>query len=297
MKISANSPTQLANDARQAQLSDDAAAKTAQATTQAQPTALSTTLTLLGTGTSQGIPVIACSCEVCASENPKDKRLRCSALLDNGHSRVLIDCGPDVRQQLLRTGIDSLDAVVITHEHNDHLIGLDDLRPFIFKRKSAFPIYAEPRVQAEIRQRFAYAFAKTPYPGAPKFELIDIEVGEALTIGTLPPIMPLRVMHGKLPIVGFRVSKTGYLTDVKSVPEETRTSLAGLDTLVTSLLHQHDHHSHMNEDEALAFAAEIAAEQTRFIHMSHKAGFHESMNARLPADKKLGYDGLVLEVK
>jgi len=197
---------------------------------------------------------------------------------------------------LLERGIDSLDAVVITHEHNDHLIGLDDLRPFIFKRQSAFPIYAEPRVQAEIRQRFAYAFAKTPYPGAPKFELIDLEVGKSITIGTLPPIMPLRVMHGKLPIVGFRVSQLAYLTDVKTVPSETREALTGLNTLVTSLLHQREHHSHMNEEESLAFANEIAANQTRFIHMSHKAGFHESVDARLPADQRLGYDGLVLKV-
>lgn len=241
--------------------------------------------------------MIGCPCEVCKSTDRKDKRLRCSALLDDGNTRILIDCGPDVRQQLLKTGIDSLDAVVITHEHNDHLIGLDDLRPFIFKRKSAFPIYAEPRVQKEIRERFAYAFAKTPYPGAPRFELIDLEIGKALQFGTLPPLIPLRIMHGNLPIVGFRVSQLAYLTDVKHVPEETRASLTGLDTLVTSLLHQRDHHSHMNEVEALAFANEIAARQTRFIHMSHNAGFHESIDERLPADKRLGYDGLVIEVK
>lgn len=240
--------------------------------------------------------MIACTCEVCKSLNQKDKRLRCSALLDNTETRVLIDCGPDVRQQLLKSEVGSLDAVVITHEHNDHLIGLDDLRPFIFKRKSPFPIYAEPRVQEEIRERFAYAFAKTPYPGAPRFELIDIEVGVPLTIGTLPPILPLRVMHGNLPIVGFRVSQTAYLTDVKEVPSETRTALANLDTLVTSLLHQREHHSHMNEDEAIKFATEIAAKQTRFIHMSHLAGFHESVEQRLPADKKLGFDGLVIDI-
>ncbi|MFK8057428.1 MAG: MBL fold metallo-hydrolase [Saprospiraceae bacterium] len=241
--------------------------------------------------------MIACSCEVCSSTDPKDNRLRCAALLDNGDTRVLIDCGPDVRQQLLKTGIDDLDAVVITHEHNDHLIGLDDLRPFIFKRKKAFPIYAEPRVQEEIRQRFAYAFAKTPYPGAPRFELLDLEVGKALTIGSLPPIMPLRVMHGNLPILGFRVSRTAYLTDVKLVPEESQAMLTNLDTLVTSLLHQHEHHSHMNEVEALAFAGEIAAKQTRFIHMSHLAGFHESIERRLPAGMKLGYDGHVITVE
>jgi len=241
--------------------------------------------------------VIACSCEVCASTDPRDKRLRCSALLDDGATRVLFDCGPDVRQQLLRAQIDSLDAVVITHEHNDHLIGLDDLRPFIFKRKTAFPIYAERRVQQEIRQRFAYAFAKTPYPGAPRFELIDIEPGEGLKLGTLPTVLPLRVMHGNLPIIGFRVSSTAYLTDVKHVPEETQIALSGLDTLVTSLLHQHEHHSHMNEMEAIEFAHKIGATQTRFIHMSHLEGFHESVEKRLPPNMKLGFDGLTIEVK
>ena len=241
--------------------------------------------------------MIACSCEVCGSTDPRDTRFRCSALLDNGNSRVLIDCGPDARQQLLKTGVDDLDAVVITHEHNDHVIGLDDLRPFIFKRKSAFRIYAEPRVKDEIKQRFAYAFAKTPYPGAPKFELIDLKIGESINIGNLPPITPVRVMHGDLPIVGFRVSSIAYLTDVKHVPEETRAALKGIDTLITSLLHHHGHHSHMNEEEAVAFATEINAKQTNFIHMSHLAGFHESIESRLPSNMKLGYDGLVIEVK
>jgi len=216
--------------------------------------------------------VIACTCEVCKSLDQKDKRLRCSALLDNTETRVLIDCGPDVRQQLLKSEVDSLDAV------------------------SPFPIYAEPRVQEEIRERFAYAFAKTPYPGAPRFELIDLEVGTPLQIGTLPPILPLRVMHGKLPIIAFRIGQTAYLTDVKAVPAITRSALTNLDTLVTSLLHQREHHSHMNEDEAIKFATEIAAKQTRFIHMSHLAGFHESVEQRLPVDQKLGFDGLVIEI-
>ncbi len=241
--------------------------------------------------------MIACSCEVCASTDDRDTRFRCSALLENGNSRVLIDCGPDVRQQLLKAGVDDLDAVVITHEHNDHVIGLDDLRPFIFKRKSAFRIYAEPRVQEEIKQRFAYAFAKTPYPGAPRFELIDLKIGQSITIGTLPPITPIRVLHGDLPIVGFRVSSLAYLTDVKSVPKETIEALKGLDTLVTSLLHHHVHHSHMNDSEAIAFAEEVNATHTNFIHMSHLAGFHESIESRLPPNMKLGYDGLVIEVK
>ncbi len=241
--------------------------------------------------------MIACPCEVCASPDLRDKRFRCSALLENGNSRVLIDCGPDVRQQLLQTGIDDLDAVVITHEHNDHIIGLDDLRPFIFKRKAAFPIYAEPRVQEEIKRRFAYAFAKNPYPGAPKFELIDLNIGEEIKIGSLPPIIPLRVMHGSLPIAGFRVSSTAYLTDVKHVPDESKAALQGLDTLVTSLLHHHEHHSHMNEKESVAFAKEVNAKQTKFIHMSHLAGFHESIEERLPPNMRLGYDGHVIEVK
>ena len=252
-------------------------------------------LTLLGTGTSGGVPVIGCGCGVCLSPDPRDKRLRCAGLLSDGRTSVLLDCGPDVRAQLLRAGVKHLDAVLVTHEHNDHIIGLDDLRPFIFRQRGRpFRIYAEPRVQAEIRQRFAYAFAERLYPGAPRFELLDAAPGRALRIGTLPPITPLRVHHGALPILGYKCGTLAYLTDVKTVPAETRAQLGDLDLLVTSALHRHEHHSHMTLLEAEAFAKTVAALHTCFIHMSHLAPRHAEMTAALGAGMSVGYDGLVL---
>lgn len=250
-------------------------------------------LTLLGTGTSQGVPVIGCGCGTCLSADPRDRRLRSAGLLSDGRTSVIIDCGPDVRMQLLRARVTHLDAVVVTHEHNDHIIGLDDLRPFIFRQRGRpFRIYAEPRVQIEIRQRFAYAFAEHVYPGAPRFELLDAAPGQPLHVGTLPPIVPLRVMHGALPILGFRCGTLAYLTDVKTVPDATLAALGGLEVLVTSALHHYEHHSHMSLIEAEAFAKTVNAGQTYFIHMSHLAPPHAEMSARLGRAMAVGYDGL-----
>ena len=256
----------------------------------------SLSLTFLGTGTSQGIPVIGCRCATCLSNDPRDKRLRVAALLSNGNTNVLIDCGPDVRQQLLRAGVTTIDALLLTHEHNDHIIGLDDLRPLIFARRRPFVVYAEGRVLAEIQQRFAYAFAADPYPGAPSFELHDISPGHELHIGDLPPIEPLRVEHGRLPILGYRCGKLAYLTDVKRVPAATQERLAGLDVLVTSALHDYDHHSHMSLEQAQAFAKTVDAATTYFLHMSHFAGPHRELAARLSPKQQLAYDNLRLTI-
>ena len=252
-------------------------------------------LRLLGTGTSQGVPVIGCQCGTCLSPDPRDKRLRCAGLVSDGRTSVLIDCGPDVRAQLLRAGTTHLDAVVLTHEHNDHVIGLDDLRPFIFRQRGRpFRIYAEARVRREIRRRFAYAFAAEHYPGAPRFELLDAAPGVPIRVGTLPPITPLRVFHGRLPILGYRVGALAYLTDVKTVPAETTAALGGLGALVTSALHHHEHHSHMTLREAEAFAGAIGARRTYFIHMSHLAPRHGELERRLGPGMGVGYDGLVV---
>ena len=255
------------------------------------------TLTFLGTGTSQGVPVIGCRCSTCLSPDPRDRRLRSSALLGNGSTTVLVDCGPDIRQQLLRAGVARVDALLLTHEHNDHLIGLDDLRPLIFARRRPFPIYAEPRVLAEVRARFAYAFAKTPYPGAPSFELHEIAPGRPIALAGFASVQPLRVLHGRLPILGFRVGAVAYLTDVKAVPPETLAALVALDVLVTSALHAHEHHSHMTVVEATAFAKTVGARQTYFIHMSHYAGRHAELAATLPAGVALAYDQLTVVVE
>ena len=251
-------------------------------------------LELLGTGTSQGIPVVGCTCAVCRSDDEHDKRLRCAALLRRGETTVLIDCGPDIRMQLLRAGVSDVDAVLITHDHNDHIIGLDDLRPIIFRRTHPVRIFAERRVADSIRKRFAYAFEKHPYPGAPRFELCDLEAGQWLHIGELPPIEALRIMHGSLPILGFRCGPVAYLTDVKEVPAETRKSLLGLQRLVTGALQHHSHHSHMTVEEALALIAELSPEQAYLTHLSHLAGTHRELLNGMPPDVLPAHDGLQL---
>ncbi len=251
-------------------------------------------LTMLGTGTSQGVPVIGCRCPTCLSPDPRDKRLRVSGMISNGNTNVLIDCGPDVRQQLLRVGITRVDALLLTHEHNDHLVGLDDLRPLMFARRKPFLVYAEGRVLEEIRTRFAYAFAKNPYPGAPSFDLREIGPGQSLRVGDLPAIEPLRVMHGGLPILGYRIGSLAFLTDVKSVPAESLARLADLDVLITSALHEFDHHSHMTIEEAVAFAKTVRALRTYFVHMSHHAAPHAVLELTLPHTVHLAYDNLRL---
>ncbi len=259
---------------------------------------MATTFTLLGTGTSQGVPVIGCDCKVCRSSDSRDTRLRASAVLQDRDATVLIDCGPDVRYQLLRAGVQRIDAVLITHDHNDHIIGLDDLRPFIFKQRKPIRIYAEPRVQASIRERFSYAFAKTPYPGAPRFKLVELVPEQIITIGSLPPITALRVFHGNLEILGFKIGAAlAYLTDVKALPRATMEHLRGLDTIITSALHHHAHHSHMNLAEALELHAQLSPRLHYLIHMSHLIGLQAEVEAFLPEGVKLAYDTLQLPVE
>ena len=210
---------------------------------------------------------------------------------------MLIDCGPDARMQLLRAGVERLDALLITHEHNDHIIGLDDLRPLIFKQRAPIVIYAEERVQASIRERFAYAFAANPYPGAPRFELRELTDGQVLTFAGLPRIEALRVMHGSLPILGFRIGDSAYLTDVKSLPPSTLQRLHGLANLITSSLHESPHHSHMNLEESITLADAVSAQATYFIHMSHRMGLHAAVSQVLPKGVHLAYDGLEVNLK
>ena len=240
--------------------------------------------------------MIGCDCAVCRSDDPADRRLRAAALLRARRTTVLVDCGPDVRAQLLRARAERIDAVVITHEHNDHIIGLDDLRPFMFRQREPMRIYAEQRVRESIRERFAYAFAASPYPGAPRFELLDAAPGQPITVGDAPPITPLRVWHGKLPILGFRVGDLAYCTDVKTVAEDQLGALGGLATLVTSALHHHRHHSHMNLAEAIAHAGRLSPKRTLLTHCSHLMGRHAEVNAVLPEGIRLAHDTAVLPI-
>ncbi len=255
----------------------------------------------LGTGTSQGIPVIACSCEVCVSDDVRDKRLRCSLFLREGDTRIVIDCGPDFRQQMLRARVQALDAILITHEHNDHIMGLDDVRPFNFKQRRSMPLYAQQRVLDTLKRRFAYAFEEKPYPGAPSYDLHAI--GERpFRIGSFL-IQPLTVLHGEMPVTAFRIGTLAYLTDMKTIAPEEREKLEGIEVLVINALHHRPHHSHLNLEEALAFAKSVGAAQTYLIHMSHHMGLHSELEKRLEAYSaqyglsiRAAYDGLEVEI-
>ncbi len=248
-------------------------------------------VTLLGTGTSQGVPVIGCDCAVCCSEDTKDRRLRAAVLLDFGHTKIVIDAGPDFRQQMLQQGVRKLDAILITHEHNDHIIGLDDVRPFNFRQAEDMPIWALPRVLSELKTRFSYAFVDEKYPGAPSFETHNIDFEQPIVINNIE-IVPIKIMHGALPIVGFRVGDFTYLTDMKSVPSESLEKIKGTRILVTDALHHDAHHSHMNLSEALDFVAQINPEQAYLTHISHLMGCAKGINHTLPSNIMLAYDGL-----
>ena len=247
-------------------------------------------LTLLGTGTSQGVPVIGCDCPVCTSADPRDNRLRSSALLSVGEQNILIDAGPDLRQQMLRAQVKRVDAILLTHEHNDHVIGLDDIRPFNFSSGKAMTVYALPRVASEVRRRFDYVFAH-PIPGLPRIELVEIDTDTRLHFNGLD-IQPIGVLHGRLPILGFRLGNLAYLTDVKTVAQEELKKLSDTKILVVNALHHHEHPTHMNLDEALAFVKMLAPQHAWLTHLSHRMGLAAAVEPGLPTDVQLAYDGL-----
>ena len=250
--------------------------------------------TFLGTGTSQGVPVIGCRCEVCTSSDPRDVRLRTSGLVEYEDATILIDAGPDLRQQMLAHSVNHIDAVLITHEHNDHLIGLDDLRPFIFQSaERLLKIYALPRVLDEIRTRFAYAFMDHPYPGAPRFELIPITFGFDFHIKG-HKITPVKVMHGILEIAGFVFPEITYITDCRYLDEEVCESIKGMNRLVLNALRKEEHHSHLNLDQAIQLAQKLEAKETYLTHVSHKMGCTLEWTKGLSDNIIAAYDGLKL---
>lgn len=252
-------------------------------------------LKILGTGTSQGVPVIGCRCDICLSDDPRDKRLRCSAYVTDGETSLLIDCGPDLRAQLLRAKITNIDAVLLTHEHNDHVAGMDDLRPINFLHRKHVPIYAEERVKKLVNRSFEYIFDDTyQYPGKPRLILNQMCI-DPFEIGTIR-IQPIRIMHGDLPILGFRFGDIAYLTDVKTIPEEEFFKLKNLDTLIISALHHSPHHSHMNLSEAITMVQRIQPRQTFFTHCSHRMGLTKEISGELPEGMNLAYDGLFIQV-
>ncbi len=254
--------------------------------------------TFLGTGTSQGVPVIGCQCVVCRSSDPRDKRFRTSGLVTCGKTNISIDCGPDFRSQALRADVKNLEAIVFTHEHNDHIIGLDDVRPFNFTGKFGgrrMPLYATLQVQREIQLRFAYAFRENPYPGSPRFDLIEIDPSLMFQIAGID-FLPLEVLHGDLPVLGFRIFDFVYITDAKTIGPETRKKMKGTRTLVVNALHHEPHHAHLNLAEALAFIEEIVPERAYLTHISHRMGLHAAWGNRLPPGVSFAYDGLTIEI-
>lgn len=254
-------------------------------------------ITLLGTGTSQGIPVIGCECPTCLSSNPKDKRLRVSCLVEVGDKRIVIDTGPDFRQQMLQAGGKEIHAILITHEHNDHIIGLDDVRPFNFKYEKDIPVYAMPRVAEDIRIKFPYIFNSSPYPGAPRIALHAIEENDKILDIEGISVIPMNVMHGQLAILGFRIRNFAYLTDVKTIPVPEFKKLRNLDVLVLNALREGEHHSHLTIAEAKELAQKINAKRTYFTHFSHLAGLHDKLKKEMPENIYLGYDGLEIETE
>lgn len=248
-------------------------------------------ITFLGTGTSQGVPIIGCDCEVCTSEDPRDKRLRPSVLISKDDTNILVDIGPDFRQQILTNGIKNLQAILLTHEHNDHVIGLDDVRPFNFIYKKNMPVYCVERVAEDLKKRFAYVFDAAPYPGAPRIEINLINGQDAFKVADLD-VLPIEVFHGKLSVLGFRFDDFTYITDAKTFPESSIEKIKGTKILVLNALHHNVHHSHLNLTEALDFIKFIQPEKAFLLHISHHMGLHEAVNATLPENVSLAYDGL-----
>ena len=246
-------------------------------------------LTFLGTGTSCGVPVIGCQCEVCQSTDPKDQRTRCSVLVETESTRLLIDCGPDFRQQILPQPFRKIDGILITHSHYDHMGGMDDIRPYC--QFGEMNVYADPIARKAMLEMLPYCFAEHRYPGVPAIGLHEIHAHEPLQIGDFD-IMPIEVMHGKLPILGYRIGKLAYITDMKTIDEGEYPYLEGTELLVVNALRfDKPHHSHQLVDDAIKFARRVGARQTFLIHVCHDIGLHEKVNAMLPENIQLAYDG------
>ena len=251
-------------------------------------------ITFLGTGTSQGIPVIGCGCTVCTTADKRVKRLRVSVLIVFDDTTIVIDSGPDFRYQMLRAGVMDLDAILYTHEHKDHIAGLDDIRPFNYILKKHIDIYAAPRVQEALKREFAYIFSEVKYHGLPLINLFTVE-DEAFEVkGNL--ITPIDVMHYKLPVKGYRIKDFTYITDAKTVSAKSIEKIKGTKILVINALQLDSHISHFTLSEAIDFANLIGAETTYFTHMSHNLGLHADVEKELPSHIKLAYDGLSFQV-
>lgn len=251
-------------------------------------------VTVLGSGTSQGVPVIGCSCEVCKSLDFRDKRLRASIHIEVDGKSIIIDSGPDFRQQVLRERITSLDALLFTHEHKDHTAGMDDIRSFNFLQKRDIPVYARAHVIEQLKREFAYIFSDTKYPGVPRVNIVPIE-NAPFTINGLS-ILPIEVFHYKLPVFGFRIKDFTYITDAKTISDQEKEKIRGSKVLILDALQQEEHISHLTLSEAIELSQELEVEQTYLTHISHKMGLHSKVEAQLPDKVKLAFDGLKIEI-
>ena len=250
-------------------------------------------LTFLGTGTSQGVPVIACKCPVCQSNDIRDKRLRTAALIEHKNSSILIDAGPDFRQQMLNANVDRLNAILITHEHRDHIAGIDDVRAFNFISKRPMDIWAEERVQNALKNDFSYIFTENKYPGAPEVKLHRID-GLPFYINEVK-VIPIRAFHYKMPVFGFRIDNLTYITDANFIPEEEKEKMIGTKYLVINALRKQKHISHFSLPEALKLINELSPRKAFITHISHQMGLYANVQQELPENVCLAYDGLTIE--
>lgn len=251
-------------------------------------------VTFLGTGTSQGIPVIGCQCDACVSTDFRDNRLRVSIQIEIEGKTIVVDVGPDFRQQMLRAGTEQIDAILITHEHSDHVAGLDDIRPFNFRYEIDMPIYTTKRVSKELKQRYQYIF-EASYPGVPKVQQHLISKTSNFVAAGIP-IVPIEIFHGKLPILGFRIGDFAYLTDFKTIAPLEELKLEGVQTLVISALQHDPHHSHSTLTESIEFVQKLGIPKAYLTHLSHKMGTHAATEQLLPPNIQIAYDGLVIDV-
>ena len=250
-------------------------------------------VTVLGSATSQGIPVIACECNVCKSTNLKDKRLRASILIQKNNKNIVIDSGPDFRQQMLNNNVNSLDCILFTHEHKDHIAGLDDVRAFNFKQKKAMEVYCSKQVEYALKREYHYIFSQDKYPGVPSVN-INLINKEPFQLFNSIDIHPIEVLHYKLPVLGFRIDDFTYITDAKTISTKEKIKIKGTKILIINCLRREEHISHFNLKEALVFINEIQAETTYLTHISHLFGTHEEIEQELPANVFVAYDGLVI---
>ena len=251
-------------------------------------------VTFLGTGTSQGIPVIGCNCVVCKSADKKDKRLRVSVWIQTEDKSIVIDSGPDFRYQMLRAGVNDLDAILYTHEHKDHIAGLDDIRPYNYILKKRIDIYATNRVQDALRREFHYIFSETKYHGLPQINLHTV-TDQKFNVGNTE-VTPIEVMHAKLPVIGYRLGDFTYITDAKTISANELAKIKGTKVLVLNALQRETHISHFTLEEAITMAQEVGAETTYLTHISHNLGLHAAVAKELPANIKLAFDGLSFEL-